>query len=197
MENRIAFFDFDGTITRKDTMLEFIRHSKGSVRFYTGFLLNSPWLIAYKLGLLPNQTAKERILTHFFKGTPLTVFQEECDQFCLDVLPGLVRPGALPEIEKLQQADISVVIVSASLGNWIKTWSDGKKTALLASWPEIRDGRLTGKLQGKNCYGEEKVKRIQASYALQDYTDIYAYGDTSGDLPMLSLARFTFFKPFR
>ncbi len=197
MENKIAFFDFDGTITRKDTMLEFIRYTRGSFRFYTGFLLNSPWLIAYKLGLIPNQAAKERILTFFFKRTPLTVFQEECDQFCLHILPGLIRPGAMPEIEKLQQAGVTVVIVSASLGNWIKTWSDSKKTSLLASWPEIREDRLTGKLLGKNCYGEEKVRRIRASYDLGDYTDIYAYGDTSGDLPMLSLARITFFKPFR
>jgi phosphatidylglycerophosphatase C len=197
MQSRIAFFDFDGTITRKDTMLAFIRHSKGGVRFYAGFLVNSPWLIAFKLGVLSNQAAKERILAFFFRGITLAAFQSACDQFALHVLPGLIRPKALLEIERLHQAGVEIVIVSASLGNWISSWSDSKKIDLLASSPEIRNGRLTGKILGNNCYGEEKVKRIQASYPLQGYTDIYAYGDTRGDLPMLRLARISFFKPFR
>jgi phosphatidylglycerophosphatase C len=197
MQNRIAFFDFDGTITRKDTMLAFIRYSKGSTRFYAGFLATSPWLIAFKLGILSNQTAKEKILAFFFKGMSLTAFQSACDQFALHVLPGLVRPKASREIEKLLQAGARVVIVSASLGNWISSWSDNNKMELLASSPEIRNGQLTGKILGNNCYGEEKVIRIQASYPLDDFTDIYGYGDTRGDLPMLRLACFSFFKPFR
>ena len=52
MKKAIAFFDFDGTITTKDTLLEFIRFSKGRFRFYLGFLLYSPYLIAYKIKLI-------------------------------------------------------------------------------------------------------------------------------------------------
>ena len=54
----IAFFDFDGTITTKDTLLEFIKFSKGNLLFYAGFLLNLHFLVAYKLKIISNQAAK-------------------------------------------------------------------------------------------------------------------------------------------
>jgi phosphatidylglycerophosphatase C len=47
VKRRIAFFDFDGTITTKDTLLEIIKFQKGTLRFYTGFLLCSPYIAAW------------------------------------------------------------------------------------------------------------------------------------------------------
>lgn len=74
MKADIVFFDFDGTITRKDTFLEFIKFYRGSYKFYKGFLINSPFLIAYKLNLIPNYKAKQRILKYFSKMNPLIAF---------------------------------------------------------------------------------------------------------------------------
>lgn len=99
MNQRIAFFDFDGTITTKDTLLEFLKFYKGSFRFYTGFLLNIPYLLAYKLKIIPNYTAKQKVLQHFFKGEKIDVFQQYCDKFSDQVLPMLIRPKALQEIK--------------------------------------------------------------------------------------------------
>ena len=197
MSGRIAFFDFDGTITTKDTYLEFIRHAKGDLRFFTGFALNSPYLIGYVLKLVPNHVTKERILTHYFKGMPLEQFQALCDDFAVNAIPPLIRPGALDELQKLQANGTRVIIVSASFGNWIKKWADAQNFELIATVPEIRDNRLTGKIQGKNCHGEEKVRRIKEKVSLPDYNEVYAYGDTGGDRPMLNLATKSFYKPFR
>src|ERR1700753_4025120 len=99
---KIAFFDFDGTITTKDTMLEVIKFQKGVREFCTGFLANSPFLVAYKAKLISNKTAKERVVSYFFKGAPLSSFQSACDNFALAVLPALIRPGAMAEINKLK-----------------------------------------------------------------------------------------------
>ena len=55
---RIAVFDFDGTVTTKDTLLEFIKFVRGPVSFYAGFLRYAPQLLAYKLGLYPNWKVK-------------------------------------------------------------------------------------------------------------------------------------------
>lgn len=197
MQPSIAFFDFDGTITTKDTLLEFIRFSKGNTRFRLGFLLNSPWLIAYKLRLISNQRAKERILTFFFGRCPVNTFAAHCDRFSSDILPGLIRSKALEEIARLRAAGISVVIVSASPENWIRSWSMDQHADLLATRLEIAGDHLTGKIAGANCYGNEKVRRIEAAYQLKEYPKIYAYGDTKGDLPMLALAHVRFYKPFR
>jgi phosphatidylglycerophosphatase C len=213
MNLKIAFFDFDGTVTTKDTLLEFIRFTKGTPRFYTGFLFNSPWLFAYRLKIISNQAAKERILAWFFRNTPLTDFQESCDLFSTTVIPGLIRPKALLEIAELQEKGFSVVIVSASPENWLHKWTQQTGTSLLATRLETRPvkppsdtvgqadspeiPRLTGRILGHNCYGEEKVRRIREAYTLSNYTDIHTYGDSSGDKPMLRLGTASFFKPFR
>ena len=70
MKTRIALFDFDGTITRKDSLLVFIWYVKGPVRFVVGFTLLSPFLLAMKAGFMTNQRGKEIVLRYFFGGTP-------------------------------------------------------------------------------------------------------------------------------
>ena len=197
MKRGIAFFDFDGTITTKDTLLEFIKYAKGHLPFYTGFALNSPYLIAYKLKLISNQFAKEKVLAYFFKNMSTSKFQEICDAFAKNILPSYLRPKALEEIANLQRQGVQIVIVSASPENWIRQWASSVNAALLATNLQVIEERITGKIEGCNCYGEEKVRRIKSAYDLDDYTEVYAYGDTSGDKPMLSLAGHSSYKPFR
>lgn len=197
MKQSVAFFDFDGTITTKDTLLEFLKFSRGSARFYLGFGLNSPWLVAYKAKLISNQLAKEKVLSFFFRNMPIGKFQEHCESFSSTSLPALIRPKALQEIETLRSKDVKIVIVSASPENWIRTWASSIGADLIATRLQTSGDRLTGRIQGKNCYGEEKVNRIRENYNLNDYSSIYAYGDTSGDKPMLNLAQHQFYKPFR
>lgn len=197
MSQTIAFFDFDGTITTKDTLLEFIKFSHGRLRFYIGFAINSPWLIAFKLKLIPNQTAKERVLSWFFRGADLAAFQKKCDQFASNILPGLIRPKALEEIQLLRQKNATIVIVSASPENWIRPWTGSISVKLIATRLATKEETLTGRILDHNCHGAEKVRRIKEAYQLQDYTSIYAYGDSSGDRPMLQLAHSAFYKPFR
>jgi HAD superfamily hydrolase (TIGR01490 family) len=193
----IAFFDFDGTITTKDTLLEFIKHSKGPLQFYLGFILNSPYLLAYKFKIISNQSAKEKVLQFFFKNTPLAEFDQKCRDFVVNALPSLMRPKALEEIKTLQQQGVPVVIVSASPENWIKPWVDLMQLKLIATRLEVNNNQLTGKIVEYNCHGEEKVRRIKQDYELTDYDTIFAYGDSSGDKPMLGLATAPHYKPFR
>ncbi len=67
---------------------------------------------------------------------------------------------------------------------------------VLGSRLEIRDGRLTGRLAGKNCNGNEKVCRIREAVTLTPYQAVYAYGDSSGDREMLALAHHKGFREF-
>ncbi len=196
MKKEIAFFDFDGTITTKDTLLEFIKFSKGHFRFYLGFILHIPFLIGFKIKLISNQTAKEKILKFFFSKMPVEEFKKYCTAFSKNVLPKLIRAEAEEEISRLQRRNVMVVIVSASPENWIKDWASEIKAELIASRLEIKDRKLTGKILGKNCHGNEKVNRINETYDLTKYHVVAAYGDSSGDKPMLQLAANASYKPF-
>jgi phosphatidylglycerophosphatase C len=197
VKKEIAFFDFDGTITTKDSFLEFIKFCKGTKSFYWGFLLHLHWLVAFKVKLVPNQVAKEKVLKHFFGGTSADEFDRLCQEFTDRAVPKLIRPKALEEIKNFQEAGTPVVIVSASPENWIRKWADLLRVELIASRLEVKDGKITGKIIGKNCRGPEKVKRILEKYQVKDYEVIHAYGDTSGDSEMLKMATKPYFRPFR
>ena len=194
---RIAFLDFDGTITTRDTLLELIRFHSGNVAFYFGFLLYSPWLVAYKLRIISNQLAKEKVLGYFFRKMDVTAFDNLCEAFCNQRLPMLIRKKALHEIALLKMKGAEVVVVSASPENWVARWCHSNGIGCLATRLITRDGRLTGRIAGRNCHGEEKVTRIREQYQLNEYNEILCYGDTNGDKPFLKLATIAFYKPFR
>jgi HAD superfamily hydrolase (TIGR01490 family) len=196
VKKKIAVFDFDGTITTKDTLLEFIKFNKGSFAFYSGLLLNLPYLVAFKIKIISNQSAKEKVLKFFFHDTPLAVFKNNCVSFSKEILPGLIRKKALEEIKRLQGEGITVAIVSASPQDWIQDWADEIGALLIASQLEIKNGKITGNLSGKNCHGNEKVRRICETFDLSKYEVVAAYGDSSGDKPMLALAAQSFYRPF-
>lgn len=197
MKRRIAFFDLDGTITDKDTLLENILYQKGMWRFCWGFFRALPYIIAFKLKFISNQRGKEKVLQIFFKGTPIKQFQQHCDEFADNRLPQLIRTGAVEEIKRLKALDTEIVIVTASATNWVQKWSEANQLALVATRLEVNADKITGRIAGKNCHGEEKVRRIKEVYDLKNYDEIYCYGDSSGDRPMLALGTFQYYKPFR
>lgn len=197
MRKRIAFFDFDGTITEKDTMLEIFRFHAGTWKFWFGFLINSPFLVAFKLKLISNQTAKEQVLRYFFGKMSTATFQQYCNDFASEAIPTLIRKKAAEEISQLKASGAAIVIVSASPENWLQPWCEKQQLSLLATRLEVKKDRITGRIAGANCHGEEKVRRIREAYDLSQYDEIYCYGDTKGDKPMLSLATFSFYQPFR
>ena len=194
---RLVLFDFDGTITTKDTFLEFIRFYHGSARFLFGFAMLSPWIGLMVFKLVKNYKAKEKVLTWFFKGESLEVFNQKCQAFCSEVVPSLIRPKALDEIKKHQQSGATVVVVSASAENWIEPWCRSMNIHFLATRLQTQGGKITGAISGINCYGAEKESRIRACYDLGQFDEVFAYGDSKGDFEMLALATHKQFKPFR
>ena len=77
MKKKLYCFDFDGTLTTSDTLLEFIRYAKGTSRFLMVFLMYSPLLVLMKLHLFPNWKAKQLIFAHLFAGMRIEKFDAD------------------------------------------------------------------------------------------------------------------------
>lgn len=196
MSQSLALFDFDGTITSRDTLFEFIIYSKGWPKFLFGLLSLSPVMISFLFRIIPNWRAKELLLTHFFEGESIKEFQATCDLFSVDKIPHLLRPDALKKItEHIQRGD-RIVIVSASPENWVGRWAEAHHLEWIATRLEVSNGLLTGKILGKNCHGEEKVTRIKDYLDISEYNSIYTYGDSRGDWPMLQLGTSVNYRKF-
>ena len=175
-------------------MLELIKFHFGIFQFYKGMLSVSPWIAGMKAKMVSHQLAKEKLLSHFFKGIPEIDFIKICNDFTKEKLPGLIRKSALQKIEQYQKNNVPVVVVTASAENWVKIWCDSINAVCIASKLEVIDGRLTGKLEGKNCNYEEKVQRIKVKYNLENFNNIFCYGDSAGDRAMLEIATEGFYR---
>jgi phosphatidylglycerophosphatase C len=194
---KLVLFDFDGTITAKDTLAQFIVYYRGLLRYRYGLMMLAPPMALYLLHILPNWKAKQFLLSWFFKGEREDVFDKKCREFSLRVLPGLIRPKAMEIIKHYKAGGATVAVVSASAENWVRPWCDLHGLVCLATRLEVSNHRLTGRIAGKNCHGSEKVCRIKERFALDTFDEIIAYGDTSGDREMLAIAHKQFYRPFR
>lgn len=194
---KLVLFDFDGTITTSDTMFLFTRFAVGTTRFLAGMAFLALPLALHKMGLIDAQRAKETLLSHFFGGMRQPEFDDLGRSFAVKHIPHVVRPAAAEAIRAHKSNGARIVVVSASAQNWMMPWALNEGLEVLATRLEVVNGKITGKITGCNCNGEEKVARIRAHINLSDYSEIVAYGDTKGDLPMLALATEKHFKPFR
>lgn len=201
MKKKIYCFDFDGTLTTSDTLLEFIKYAKGTSRFLMVFLMYSPLLVMMKLHLYPNWKAKQQIFAHLFAGMRIEKFDALCRGFA-EESQHLLRPKGITLMHEALVAGAQVFIVSASIDNWVRPFFDIrnlKGIQVLGTQIEVEDGKLTGRFKSNNCYGKEKVHRIAEalkSFERSEY-EIEAFGDSRGDKEMLAFADKGHFKPFR
>lgn len=196
-ETELVLFDLDGTLTKKDTLIEVIRFIHGEYRLYIGAIVLSPFLILYIFRIISSSKMKEKVITHFFGGMSIDAFQQKCNRFAEIRLPTLLRRNAISHLNKAKENGAKIIIVSASVENWISHWCESNDLVCIATRLEIKNGRLTGKLVGKNCNGTEKVTRIKQAVNLSDYKTILGYGNSKGDLPMLKLATQVYYKAFQ
>lgn len=184
----LALFDFDGTITSKETFPEFIRFSIPSKRLMMGRLVLAPLILGYKLGMVPTKKLRAAIVMFGFRNTPESHAKQSGVAFSRQFLPDLIRPVAMERIQWHQGQGDMVVVVSAGLDLYLSSWCEQLKLKLICSSLESIDGVLTGGYRGRDCCGVEKAKRILADYDLDLFETIYAYGDTDEDRAMLDLA---------
>ena len=111
----VAAFDFDGTLTTRDTLIPFLNYYAGRLGFVRGMTRSLPVLAAYALRLLRNDVAKERLLINFLAGTELPVLKQAGQQFANGRLAALLRTSALDRVRWHQAQGHRVVVISASL----------------------------------------------------------------------------------
>lgn len=192
----VAAFDFDGTLTRRETLLPFLLHTLGAAAVARHALILSPTLAGYGLGMVRNDVAKEKVFIQCLAGMGMGELQRKGESFAAHVLPGLLRHGAMQRFEWHKQRGHRCVVISASLELYVRPW--GQRAGfddVIATHLETRDdGHVTGKLSGANCYGIEKVRRLEALLGARDDYSLYAYGDSRGDRELLSLADYPYYR---
>jgi phosphatidylglycerophosphatase C len=191
---KLALFDFDGTITSRDSLIDFIIFTFGWKRFLIGFLWASPMIAAFMLRMMSGAKVKEKLLGFHVAGIKHVDLKALGAKYSTERLPDIVRQNALQKIRWHRTQGHKVAVVSASMEPWLEEWCKRNDLDLIATRLDVKSETVTGKFASKNCMGPEKVKRIREKYDLKEFLYIYAYGDSFGDKEMLALADEKYFK---
>ncbi len=189
MAKTLHLCDFDGTLTRGDSLLHFLwfvvplpRLVVGGLRLsfkFLGLLLSGKW---------SNGTAKAAVLAVYLEGKTRSELQTFGEAFCLQKLPAILRTALLNQLQRAQQSGETVVIVSASPHLWLEPFCRAMGFGLICTELSYESDIFRGQFATPNCNGPEKARRILAAFDLRSFDLIIAYGNSSGDAAMFDLA---------
>jgi phosphatidylglycerophosphatase C len=192
----IVAFDFDGTLTVRDTFLAFLRWREGPLGYQAGLARLAPAASAFLI-TRDVERLKAAAVRTFLRGLPMPLLEQEAREYATTAAPILLRPDALKVWRRHRADGARMVIVTASPEAVIAPFARGLGADFLLGTRLAVDeqGRLTGALDGRNCRGPEKVRRLQEVFG-EDVNLLAAYGDTDGDEAMLGIAGQRFMRLF-
>jgi phosphatidylglycerophosphatase C len=185
----IAVFDFDETLTAKQSLRPFLRYVVGVRRLLTAIIRCAPWLAASAIHLVARGNAKSRLLRVTIRGRTRSELETKAQQFANERLPRLIRPEMASRVKEHLRRGHRLVLASASPDLYLRPWAERAGFhAVLATELEFVNERCTGRLATPNCRGKEKARRLQEWLSAEPASFIYAYGDNGGDREMLAMA---------
>jgi len=193
----IAAFDFDGTLTTRDSLFRFIAWRRRRAQLALDLVMTLPLLALYSARLVGNEDHKMALFARAFRGMPADAYERWAHDFARGEIPPMIRAEALERVRFHQQRGDRVVIVSASPTDWIVPWAASEGiTEVIGNPAQVSDGKVTGRLAGANCYGPEKVRRLLALNPERESYTLFAYGDGRGDRELLAAADHPYYRCF-
>lgn len=181
-----VFFDFDGTLTTKDSLMPFLKFCVGSFQYYLKLLVISPVLVMYLIGLLANDKAKVILLKYFLGGWHKDKLENLAQQFVEQKIPHLLFDIGINKLYEHQKCGHYCILVSASPELYLVKWAQQQGfDAIFGTQFELKNHKFTGQFIGKNCFGSEKVSRINEQLGPECWRNSIAYSDSRVDMPML------------
>jgi phosphatidylglycerophosphatase C len=188
-QRQLVLFDFDGTLTKGDTLLHFLFFSNEPIKLIFNSLRTFfAWVLLFFKGRWAFENAKKALLKQFFYGQPASKLFETGAAFCQHKLNKLLRPEMIDLLERYKAEGATIVVVSASCDIWLRAFCEMVRVDLICTELAFEDGIFVGNWATPNCNGAEKVRRIKTRFQLDTYEKIIAYGNSSGDDAMLALA---------
>lgn len=184
----LVAFDFDGTLTTRDSFTAFLRWRAGPGGYLWGLARLLPALAAYAAHRNRGRL-KAAAVRVFLRGVPEAELTAAARRFADDTAPILLRPDALRAWERHRAEGARLVIVTASPEEVVGPFAELLRADRLLGTRLALDGegRVLGAFAGENCRGQEKVSRLRLAFG-EDVRLAAAYGDTGGDREMLAIA---------
>ena len=197
-KNKLAIFDFDGTVSKIDSTKFFLKISFGKIYFFYGYYLRFIHLfILSKIGLYEFIELKEKRISFFLKDITLKKFDQLTLKFNNIFFGNYLKPDALKKLEWHKKNNHEIVILSATLSNLLSQWSSSNDYILIANNLSFKDDISTGYFERPDCSFDEKLIRLKEIVDLNNFDHIYGYGDTQSDISFLNIVDEPYFRYFK
>ena len=181
----VAAFDLDGTLSKHDTLVPFLRRAIGTRRVGACLARNALWFVRARRDRALRDAAKEALLVAAFDGRDEAEMRAIGRSFAPTV--GW-RDEVVEVLRGHQRLGHETVVVSASPTLYVDPIAEHLGIDHVVSTElEVVDGRLTGRYAGANCRADEKARRLAEFLAGRD-VELHAYGNPPDDDAMLALA---------
>lgn len=160
----LALFDFDGTLTTRETFPDFLKLAVPRRRLAWGRVRFAPAVLAYRAGWLSGVRLRADLVRFGLRGLCEARYRQWGEGFADIVLPGLLRADAMDRMAWHQARGDVVVVVSGGLDVYLAPWCARHGVGLLCSRLEVVEGRLSGRYAGAQCVGMEKARQVQAKF---------------------------------
>ncbi|QXP67486.1 HAD-IB family hydrolase [Polaribacter sp. AHE13PA] len=197
MRRTLYLFDFDGTITTKDSFVHFVKNSFSNKDIFLKLFRNFFKIFFLSLTCKKKSEVKELLLSIFLKNKTKEEIEKIGVEYSRKNLDSIIRPNFLEFLSTINKGKSDIFIVSASLDVWLSDFSNRMGFNLLCTQLEYENNVFTGFFKGENCKGIEKVNRISKVVTLTNYDEVFSFGDSKGDKEMFELSTKYYYKPFR
>lgn len=185
-KRQIAAFDFDGTLTVRDSLVPFLRRVAGGAGLARACVAEVRALYRDMKGG-QREEGKERVLQRVFRGESVAGVEELAVSFA-EERRDLLRPQMFRRVEWHRAQEHELIIISASLHVYLEHVARVLGfDHVIAVELETENGLYTGHMRGPNVRAQEKANRLLAWLDGAE-AEIWAYGDSRGDKELLELA---------
>ena len=185
----LVAFDFDGTLSFRDSFLAFLAWRCGPFRYAVGIVALLPATLLY-LWDRDRGRLKAAATRRFLKGLTRAELDRACDDFANSRLgQRLIRPDAEQRWRSWRDQGAELVIVTASPEEVVAPFARrlGADRLIGTRLRYDGSGHVGDGFAGENCRGPEKVRRLREAFGPELHLTA-AYGDSSGDREMLAIA---------
>ncbi len=194
MQKKYALFDFDGTLCKGDSIIQLCQFAhKRRLCTKKQLIGGIRAALRHKLGRITIEEAKQQAL-EWMKGRSEIEMAAFAQLFCLEVLAPRFFPDGIAALQQEKADGAEVLLITASPSFYLMPLKDmlGVSDVIGTRLDVDETGLYTG-LVGDNCRGLQKPLRLAEYLACKgdrlDYETSTAYGNSTGDLPMLEVCR--------
>ena len=190
---RLSVFDFDGTLCSFDTADAFVFFATKGIRSAGIRFKKTVGKLWRRLSpaLFPGTTCNaihKRLVLWQLRGLSRSFLEERARQFWLEKIHPALRPETMALLERRRKEGCRLWLVSASYDLYLEHFAnDCPFEKLVSTRIRFENGVCTGRFDGRDVCGVEKVRRIGTCLGPETHP-VEVVSDSASDLPLFSLA---------